>query len=847
MRTALLLLTLTACTGDKSSGGVSAVPGLGGWWDSPAPGPAPVPRAELRLDGAATRAGDAVGYAFVVTDETGRESPLTPISIESDAEPGLAWEGATLRPVVAGEHWVRARGWDAVSGAELDALAPLLVEAGPAAAVDLVLADLEVQAGGAVGYTLRVEDAFGNAVTDADATVTGEGLTVEGGEITGTTPGLHLVVGTAAGLDDVELLRVVPAAPATVSLTLDAPSYELGETARAQVIVADTYGNPVDVRSTLAVSGVDAAIGRSTVTFTSEGDATVTATVDGTGLVAAVGPLRIDSTGPSLVLHTPDRGAWAEDGMVRVEGTAVDAVSGVSAVTVGGVVAAVDSAGDFAVDLPLGFGVHALETVAVDGDGNTSADRRAVLAAEAVPLGDAAPDALSVRIHEGAGGFGTLEALGAGLVSSTDLTALIPNPVVNRSSTSCPLGVCVTWYSVRLTVSNPSIGDVSLGLDPLATGRLAADVRVEDVRLRWRGSGKIAGVDWSETGFITADALDITTRLRPWVLVDNIRVDLVSVAATADNFDFTIDGALYQVLDFFGLASTLSSTVEGYVLDAVEDAVAAELPPRIDSALESLDVSAPLVIGATTVDLDALPAAIAVDDQGLTLRFDTAVTPRGALAIPSPASPRLGESLPAWTGSPGAVIGLSVDLLNQLLAAAWATGLLDQSVDLSDAGVSASDLALLFPTASAPVLTVEAPLPPVVAPGAGTTDFDLQLGDLHLVLWSAPPADGGTALLDAWATGAVELDLSASTADAIVPAFGAVDVGFDVVAPAAGAADAERVLEALFPLLLPGLVGALGEIPIPAIDGFVLDGVTLGTAGGSGGTLTIGGALTVAP
>ena len=166
---------------------------------------------------------------------------------------------------------------------------------------------------------------------------------------------------------------------------------------------------------------------------------------------------------------------------------------------------------------------------------------------------------------------------------------------------------------------------------------------------------------------------------------------------------------------------------------------------------------------------------------------------------------------------------------------------------MSEAGLSTADLALLFPTAVAPVLTVEAPLPPVVAPGAGAADFDLQLGDLHLVLWSAPPADGGTALLDAWATGAVELDLSASTADAIVPAFGAVDIGFDVVAPTAGAADAERVLDALFPLLLPGLVGALGEIPIPAIEGFALEGVTLGVAGGSGGTLTLGGALAVAP
>jgi hypothetical protein len=74
-----------------------------------------------------------------------------------------------------------------------------------------------------------------------------------------------------------------------------------------------------------------------------------------------------------------------------------------------------------------------------------------------------------------------------------------------------------------------------------------------------------------------------------------------------------------------------------------------------------------------------------------------------------------------------------------------------------------------------------------------------------------------------------------------------MDLYFDVVYPDAtsiGAADTEALLEELVPLLLPTLTGALGEVPIPDIQGFTVTGVTVDSEGPEDGYITLGGDLT---
>jgi hypothetical protein len=71
-------------------------------------------------------------------------------------------------------------------------------------------------------------------------------------------------------------------------------------------------------------------------------------------------------------------------------------------------------------------------------------------------------------------------------------------------------------------------------------------------------------------------------------------------------------------------------------------------------------------------------------------------------------------------------------------------------------------------------------------------------------------------------------------------------VVFDVTHPEAntlGASDTEDLLYALVPLFLPLLTDAMGEIPMPEIEGFSLLNITVGTGGAEDGYLVLGGDL----
>ena len=78
------------------------------------------------------------------------------------------------------------------------------------------------------------------------------------------------------------------------------------------------------------------------------------------------------------------------------------------------------------------------------------------------------------------------------------------------------------------------------------------------------------------------------------------------------------------------------------------------------------------------------------------------------------------------------------------------------------------------------------------------------------------------------------------------PAIGDTTIWFDVVVPAAGteaSADAEALLDALVPLLLPTLTEGLSTIPLPDISGFGLTINGIALDGAESGYATIDGDL----
>lgn len=836
------LLLLAACNGPAGGKGVNVIT-VEEEIDN-------TPELVLTLEQSTGTAGEPVGFGLVMVWPDG-ETIEVPGELVSDLEPRLDRTTEALSPRIAGDHTFTATvTWDEETYTDA---ASLTVNAGPVDVVDLELSDLAFVAGSEISYQVSAADRFGNAVDTATTEMsvdTGD-LSISGGRITGIVPGAYSATATLDGVSDTEVVVVLAGIPAGVELSLSDEDLELYETSHATVVVVDEHGNIIPADWTLSSTGGLTTISGANVTFYEEGEYWVRVDVDGTSLYDEVGPLLIDSTGPKIELDTPERGDWHEGDAGLVAGTVTDDWSDIATLEINGDSVTPESDGTFEHNVTYDFGVNVVETTAIDTDGNGSTDTRAVLAGDFLSYGGTVDEGLVVRLHEGNGGLGTLESLGEGLINSTDLTSLIPNPVVNQSSQSCftiwPFGTtCITWYSVRLTVSNPSFSGSDLSIDPTSSGILQTDFRVDDIYLRWGANLTLLGIGSSASGSITANYILAEMGLQPYVSSNQLGVNIASVNASTNGFYFDMNGALYDVLSFFGLDSVISGLISGFLEGAIEDIVRDEIPSILADTLGTLEIGFDLPFGDNVYAIDALPHAVNVDDLGLDLSLETIVTAdQWFSAYTGLGSLYYGYTAPVWTGAPGTIIALSDDFINQLFYAMWGGGLLDMEMSSSALGLDPSSLEILFPGLTELTILTEALLPPVVVPDPSGGFPEIQIGDLRLTLLNGDAATG-TELIDVYVTIFADLDLSGSSATSLSATLGTPTLYFDVVYPDAnsiGAADTEALLDELVPLLLPTLTEALADVPIPEIEGFSISGVSVSTAGPEKGYTTLGGDL----
>lgn len=848
MRSILLLSLLVACRQDKGE----TVP------DTEETGSTAGYTASVELSTSQSTAGDAVPYTLLVLDSDGAEVEPVRWSLSSDSEAGLLWGPSSLSPTIAAAHSLSFEVEildDTGAAVTLSTDASITVSPAAAYDLDLALSDASTGAGDDLTWSVSAIDQYGNTVDASSASVTVDSVdvTVDAGTLWSTVPGTYLATASLDALEDVELFVVTPGSPVSASLTFNT-DVERYETVSAGIEILDAYNNPTADPWTLTVSGDGVtSLSYQNVTFFDEGWYIVTLKVDGTSLSDAVGPFLIDSSGPVLDILSPERGAWVEGSSVTVSGTVVDDWAMDVLLTVDGRPVTPSTDGSFSTVLDADLGIRVISSSATDSDNNTSSDIRAALVGDFLGYGDPLPDGIQVRLNQGSGGFDTLEALGEGLVSATDLDALIPSPVFSDSSTRTydpcfgvfgGCSVTVTWYSVALYARNPSIGATSLDIGPRSDGTLQITAVVEDPAVDWSASGTLAGIGYSGSGDITADDITVIMTVTPSVSSGQIALRIDSVSASSTNFDFNFNGFswLESVLSFFGF--DVDSTIKGYLVDAIEDAVYDEVPPLLEDALQDLELSFDIDLFDNRYTIEAIPEAIDVDSVGLTLALETVVEPE----IWARTGYGLGSlygaySSPAWSSSPGASIAISDDFINQVLYAMWGGGLLDMTVDSSELGLDPADLAFILGDVESLVVSVDPLLPPVVVPGSSGNLLDLQLGDLHLML----TADGAT-FIEVYVSAVTDLDVSVDGDETLSAELGSdLKLYFDVVYPESnttGASDTEALLEALVPLLLPTLTDALGEIEIPSIQGFTLSGISIDTGGAEGGYLELGGNLT---
>lgn len=802
----------------------------------------PLPYLVFSVSDPTVTAGDEVQY-LAYMDGIAEPLPTDP-ALASNLEPDLAWGSGVLVATFAGDHTLTASA--EYNGELYTATAELAVAPGPVAFVDLELSDYETGAGEPILYSAEAWDLYGNPTAEEEIEVEVFSPDVELGpaSLVSTVPGLYLATASAQGVSDTEQF-VVDAGPAvSLELTLSDELLERNETTLATVLVLDAYGNEVDEDWSLWTEPTDGVVqSYNALRFGEEGWFTVLAsTADGL-LSDSVGPLLVDSSGPDLDVIDPPRGTRTTNAGQTVSGTVLEEWSGVSTVTVNGDAATVSGAA-FSAWQDWDWGTNVLETVAVDGDGNGTTDVRALMSGAYQVYGGGVGDGLQVRITEQ--GFDVVESFAEGFVDTSLLESSIPSPVLNQSSKSCAFGVCVTWYSIQFYLENPSIGATDLELDPQSSGALATTARVYDLYMAYRAKGTLVGVSYSASGDISADWLELTMNLWPSVSGGQLAVTVTDAVASTQNFDFYLNSWIYDVVDFFGI--DIDGIIEGYLVDAIADMAADEIPALVADAVQDLEIAQSFDIEANTYHFDAIPSSCTVDDAGLSLGLETWFTADGWVSgfSSDPGSLYADYTSPTYT-SVGADMGLGLnqDFLNQALFALWGGGVLDMTLTEEALGLDMADLAIFLPELSDLTLQTVAWLPPTVVPGSGSELLDLQLGDLELSLYDGPPVESNL-FLRFYVSVEAGLGLSASADNTLSAELGEVSIRFDLVHPddrSFYAGDTEALLEALVPMILPELTGALGNIPIPSFDGYGLSGLSISLDGAESGYVVLSGSL----
>jgi hypothetical protein len=801
---------------------------------------------ELVVDAEAVAAGEAVAWVATIYGSDGTETPAL-ASLSSDLEPKLVWDTSTLSPTVAGVHVVTA---SIDLGAEtLSAEASLGVVAADAATLDLVLDPGSIVAGTSAGWSVAAWDVHGNVADAADVSLVTD-LTVSGDRLTTVVAGSWPVAAHLGDASDEESLEVLADVPDSLALTLTPATAEVGSTVVASVTQADQYGNPTAEAWELAAWSTDGGmvtVVAPSVTFDTGGHYIVRAEVPKTSAADEV-EVMVDSKGPVFKIEEPDRGEFTFGDELVAMGIVTDDVSGVASLTINGdpVTVAVD--GSFSSTLALDFGLNIYESEAIDGDGNSTTDTRAGLAGSYKTMGDVATDGLMVHLKEGAGGLDVLEDMAEELVSATDLDALIPSPAYTAEDHSSTWFGDFTWYSVWLYVQNPSFGSVEVDIDPTAGGYLDVTFTIHDLSLDWNAYGEISEVDYDTDGTITATAIAVTMKVYMGVSGGVVSASVADVAATTSGFDFDMGGTLGSVLGFFGVESLIEDEIEDALKDALVSEVETEVPALLEDALGSLEISDTLTVADTLLQVDAYLTKLSIDDVGISLSLGTSVTADAWVSpYAGPGSLFYDYGAPDLTGA-GMGLGIGLDFLNQITHAAWGGGVLDLSMDGAEMGLDESTAAMLFPGVTTVALDTEALLPPVFVPGTTVDwDYDLQIGDLYMLLWDE---DTGTTLVEIYTSIIAPAHVEISSVGDLEINMDAPTVWVDVVS-SEGSLLSDAALEALVETALPSalssLTGTLAEVSLPSIDGFQIIGITASSGGAEGGFVALEGSLSEAP
>ena len=416
---------------------------------------------------------------------------------------------------------------------------------------------------------------------------------------------------------------------------------------------------------------------------------------------------RADASAPTLEVTEPARATFAESEAVVVRGFA-EASGGLAEVTVNGEPAELSDDGSFSLTLELPETITLLETVAVDEHGAETVDARAVLAGTLVEQETPVSESMAVHLSDGAmSGLGDMVS---SFANETDWDALARslNPVAGAGD-GC--------NEYRANIHSVSHGAIEVSARA-ASGGIRVALRIRNLRVDGQVSWRAVCLDGSTTFTLTADAYDMSALVAPGFIRGVLDVTLDDVSSQFHGFRLSASG----IPDF--VEDTFQSQARDRLANMARAWVGDEVPPLAREFLaEFADNELAFDVLGETIHVGARPTAVDFTERGGTIVLESSAHVPGLQGGVYLASPR---SRP----NPGSTerdieMAVSADAINQVLAAIWHSGALEDAL-LPD---EASAIGVII-GADVARTTASMLLPPVVTFDAENELSRLVLGDV---------------------------------------------------------------------------------------------------------------------
>lgn len=565
--------------------------------------------------------------------------------------------------------------------------------------------------------------------------------------------------------------------------------------------------NDRDITALLAVTSTGAsATGTAIAPFLQDGDNFLRVTTPTTPTVKFV----YDISGPMVHVTSVTEGS-----SLSVQGYVEDP-SGVKSVTINGTALALGTGNSFSTTIANGSYVTFVST---DTNNKVRTQKFARPSANVT-------NSLSVRVNRNGLDFITDEV--ENVLESSALGKLLAG--MNPMKHECILGSC---YDINVNDATLQTADLQLDIKTTADGTLGVSGTMTGI---WADYAVVIYplIGWTSTidGEATVDRANFTATAKVSVGSDS------KVAVSISNLTLSLGtlSASVGILPSW-LVSPFLNAFKGIVEWILAEQLKQIMPAKMAEMVDTFPASLLIDINGNQIKPSILPSSVTTPSNGLNIGLGARlynVTTNGPKLVGS-AWKDMGAAPAATNVSPTGVtkdigIVLSSNMINQALAAATASGMLNISLTENDlpgiadmSGVNATDnLRVRLIPASAPTLEL-------VKATKGLATF--RMHDLYLALDATVDATNALKLvmgatIDVEATA----DLGVTSDNALAIEFvGTPRIKIRSIDKAStlilSAALAQTFMDELTPKVLPVVMGMIGAVPLPSFEGY---GISVG-------------------